>query len=82
MSFLMLSSWLSKVPFLAFEVIRQAQSDHDVILLDTTGREVRNRGRDSKLRFHFKECWASDNEAKMVIHNAIEWWEWGHLAEL
>lgn len=68
--FFVSSTWLSMVPLLAFEVIWQAQSDHDLILLDTTGREVRNRGRDSRLRFRIEECWDSDNEAKMVIQVA------------
>ncbi|MBA0597535.1 hypothetical protein Gorai_007338 [Gossypium raimondii] len=32
------ASWLDKVPFLSMEVVRQENSDHDAILLDSLGR--------------------------------------------
>lgn len=32
------------MPFLALDMIRQAHSDHDMVLLDMLGRKLRERG--------------------------------------
>ncbi|MBA0626075.1 hypothetical protein Godav_003806 [Gossypium davidsonii] len=48
--FLVSVSWLDKVPFLSMEVVRQANSDHDAILLDSLGRKLREVMRDLRLR--------------------------------
>lgn len=42
---------LNKVPFLASNVIRQAHSDHNLIILDMLGKHPKNEPRDSRLRF-------------------------------
>lgn len=68
--FLVSSSWLSEVPFLASEVVREAESDHDFIILDVEGRKPRGCCKDPRLQFHFEECWAKDKEAKKVIKEA------------
>lgn len=42
---------------MATEVIRQANSDHDVNVLDTLGRKPMEEWRDPRLMFRYKECW-------------------------
>lgn len=38
--FLLSMSWLTTVPFLASFVVHQANSDHDLVVLDTLGRKL------------------------------------------
>lgn len=54
--FFVSSSWLHDLPFLASDVIHQASSDHDVVVLDTLGHILREWRRDSRLLFHFEAC--------------------------
>ncbi|MBA0598151.1 hypothetical protein Gorai_007927, partial [Gossypium raimondii] len=49
--FLVLASWLGRVPFFSSSVLRQTCSDHDAVLLDTLGRKLREEMRDPRLSF-------------------------------
>lgn len=49
-------SWLSKVPFLASYVIHQANSDHDLVVLDTLGRMPKEGRKDPRLHFRYEAC--------------------------
>lgn len=68
--FLVSTSWLRKTPFLSSVVIRQANSDHDAIVLDTLGRKPIESSLDARLKFRFKECWSKDRGAKDTIKEA------------
>lgn len=57
-------------PFLASSVIRQANSNHDSVLLDTKGRESRGGRKDPRLFFKYEAYWSNDTEAMDVIRNA------------
>lgn len=70
--FFVSSSWLKNVSVLATDLIRQANSDHDVVVLDTMGRRPKGGTRDPRLLFRFEECWAKDVDAKRVIKDAWE----------
>lgn len=48
--------WLQEVSFLATGVIRQANFDHDLIVLDTIGRKPKQGKRDPRLSFWYEEC--------------------------
>ncbi|PPD94897.1 hypothetical protein GOBAR_DD08076 [Gossypium barbadense] len=67
------ASALESIPFLSKNVVRQANSDHNAILLDTMGRKLKEEIKDSRLLFKFEACWAKDKEAKKLIMRA-----WGH----
>ncbi|KAA3488688.1 reverse transcriptase [Gossypium australe] len=66
--FLTSVSTVEKFPFIASSVIRQAQSDHDAILLDLHGRKLMDYPWDSRLRFRYEECWASEKDVKKIIN--------------
>lgn len=68
--FFVSSHWLGRVPFLASYVVRQANSDHDVVVLDTLGRKPIGGKRDHRLQFRYEACWAKEGEAKWVIEEA------------
>lgn len=68
--YLVFASWLRKVPFLSSTLLRQANFDHDVIILDTMGRRPRDGRVDSRVLFRFEECWAQYTDVKMVIKGA------------
>lgn len=68
--YLVSTSWIGKVPFLFTTVLRQASSNHDVIILEIMGRRLREGRVHPKLSFHFEECWAHDRDAKGVIKDA------------
>lgn len=65
--YLVSANWLRKVPPLATTILRQANSDHDLIILDTIGRKPRKGRVDPRLGFCFKECWTHDRDAKEII---------------
>ncbi|MBA0880481.1 hypothetical protein Goshw_025739 [Gossypium schwendimanii] len=52
------------------KVIRQSNSDHNVIFLDTEARKPIERTRDPRLNFRYDVCWAKENKAKNIIKNA------------
>lgn len=54
--YLVFANWIQKAPFLSTSVLRQASSNHDVIILDTIGRRPRNGSVDLRLSFRFEEC--------------------------
>lgn len=54
--FLVLTNWLGDAPFLLSNVMGQASSDHDVILLNTLGQKLREDLHDPRLSFIFKAC--------------------------
>lgn len=70
--FLISSRWLSKVSFLASEVIHQAHSDNDMILLDSIGKKSQDGCKDPRLCFHFEEYWVKVEEVKNIIKVAWE----------
>ncbi|KAK8335228.1 hypothetical protein V6Z11_A09G040200 [Gossypium hirsutum] len=68
--FLILASDVESFPFTETKVIRQSNSDHNAIVLDTKGRKLREEQRDSRLMFRYDICWAKELEAKNIIKNA------------
>lgn len=72
--FFVSTSWLGSTPFLASRVVRQANFNHDMVLLDTLGRASK-AGKDSRLLFQYEACWLSEGEAKRVVEEA---WMQGH----
>lgn len=64
------SNWLSEVSFLASDIIRQANSDNDIVVLDTMERRLRDGKRDPWLLFRHEACWTKDGDAKRVIEDA------------
>ncbi|KAA3460547.1 reverse transcriptase [Gossypium australe] len=66
--FLTSVSTMENYPFIASSVIRQAQSDHDAILLDLYGRKPRDQPWDSRFRFSYEECWALEKDIKKIIN--------------
>ncbi|KAH1046293.1 hypothetical protein J1N35_037077 [Gossypium stocksii] len=52
-----------------FSVVRQKQSDHDAILFDSCDRKPSSNPIDNRLRFHYEECWAKENDGKRIINN-------------
>lgn len=68
--FLVLTSWLSSVPFLASYIVCQANSDHNLVVLDTLGRMLKEERKDPKLYFQYENCWAKEEEAKRIIEEA------------
>ncbi|KAK5825742.1 uncharacterized protein LOC128293787 [Gossypium arboreum] len=57
-------------PFIETKVIRQSNSDHDAIMLDTKGRKPGEEKKDGRLMFRYDICWAKETEAKNIIKNA------------
>ncbi|TYH10968.1 hypothetical protein ES288_A07G221100v1 [Gossypium darwinii] len=68
--FLISASDVDSFLFIETKVIRQSNSDHDAIVLDTMGRKPREKQRDSRLMFRYDMCWAKEAEAKNIIKNA------------
>lgn len=68
--FLVSTSWLLRNTFMASNVLRHANSDHDAVLLDTLGRQPRTGKKDPRLFFKYEACWFNDDKAKEVIKNA------------
>ncbi|PPR87540.1 hypothetical protein GOBAR_AA33138 [Gossypium barbadense] len=68
--FLISASDVESFPFTETKVIRQSNSDHNAIVLDTKGRKLREEQRDSRLMFRYDICWAKELEAKNIIKNA------------
>lgn len=48
-------------------MLHQANSDHDLVVLDTMGRKLKNERTDPKLLFRNESYWAKEDEAKRVI---------------
>ncbi|PPS16874.1 hypothetical protein GOBAR_AA03711 [Gossypium barbadense] len=69
-SFFISASDVESFSFIETKVIRQSNSDHDAIVLDTKGRKPREEQRDSRLMFRYDRCWAKEMEAKNIIKNA------------
>ncbi|KAG8501247.1 hypothetical protein CXB51_003407 [Gossypium anomalum] len=63
-------SLVKNFPDIATKVVRQTQSDLDVILLDLWGRKPKDYPKDHRLCFKFHNCWAGDREAKNIIGTA------------
>ncbi|PPS11490.1 hypothetical protein GOBAR_AA09145 [Gossypium barbadense] len=51
-------------------MIKQAKSDHDAIILDTIGRKLREKLKDPRLFFKFDACWEKDKVSKEIIKKA------------
>ncbi|PPS10987.1 hypothetical protein GOBAR_AA09658 [Gossypium barbadense] len=68
--FLMSANDVNNFPFLETRVIRQSNSDHDVIFLDTEGRRPRDSLRNPKICFKYDVCWPRNEEAKKIIKEA------------
>ncbi|KAH1082471.1 hypothetical protein J1N35_022232 [Gossypium stocksii] len=58
---------IEKFSFLATYVVRQTNSDHDVIMLDTWGRKLKMHNISPRLSFKYDVCWAIEVEAKNII---------------
>ncbi|TYJ00813.1 hypothetical protein E1A91_A13G111100v1, partial [Gossypium mustelinum] len=54
-------------PFLATYVVRQTNSEHDVIVLDTWGCKPKMHNIYPRLSFKYDICWVTDVEAKNII---------------
>ncbi|PPS11548.1 hypothetical protein GOBAR_AA09097 [Gossypium barbadense] len=61
---------IDNYPFLATIVVRQTNSDHDAILMDTLGRKPRENCEDPRLFFKYDVCWAKEKESKDIIKKA------------
>ncbi|PPS13418.1 hypothetical protein GOBAR_AA07161 [Gossypium barbadense] len=68
--FFISASDVESFPFIETKVIRQSNSDHDAIVLDTMGQKPREKQRDPRLMFRYDMCWAKEAEAKNIIKNA------------
>lgn len=69
--FFVSTSWLDNNPFLASSVIKQANSDHDVVMLDTLGRVPKAGMKDPRLLFRYEACWSNDGDAKEVVKDVL-----------
>ncbi|KAA3483578.1 reverse transcriptase [Gossypium australe] len=58
--FLISANAIDKFPFLATTVVRQTNSDHDAIVMDTNFK-------DPRLFFKYDACWAKVKDAKDII---------------
>ncbi|KAA3461960.1 reverse transcriptase [Gossypium australe] len=54
--FVMSANAISNFPFIATNVIRQAKSDHDEVIMDTMGRKPREDLKDPRIFFKFDAC--------------------------
>ncbi|KAG8497230.1 hypothetical protein CXB51_008424 [Gossypium anomalum] len=68
--FMISANDFNKFPFIETKVIRQVNSDHDAIVLDTDGRKSREESRDPRLRFRYDPCWAKEKDDKNIIKNS------------
>lgn len=68
--FLVSTRWLSSVTFLASYIVCQANSDHDLVVLNTLGNMMKEGRKDPRLYFLYETCWAKEEEAKWVIEEA------------
>ncbi|KAK5835665.1 hypothetical protein PVK06_011359 [Gossypium arboreum] len=68
--FLMSTNAINKFPFIATNIIRQANSDHEEVMLDTLGQKPKVDIKDPRLFFKFDVCWAKDSKAKNIIKRA------------
>ncbi|KAG8483681.1 hypothetical protein CXB51_022493 [Gossypium anomalum] len=69
-SFLLSANAIDNLHFLATNVVRKANSDHNAILLDTMGRKPREDVKDSRLFFKFDAYWGKEKKAKDIIKQA------------
>ncbi|MBA0877060.1 hypothetical protein Goshw_017193 [Gossypium schwendimanii] len=65
--FLMSTDAFNDFPFIATNVLRKANSDDDVIMLDTMRQKPKENTKDPRLSFKFDACWVKDMEAKDII---------------
>ncbi|KAB2025296.1 hypothetical protein ES319_D06G140800v1, partial [Gossypium barbadense] len=70
--FLMYANAINKFPFIAINIIRQANSDRDAVMLGTIGRKPKADIKDLKLFFKFDVCWSRDTEGKDIIKKSLE----------
>ncbi|KAK8359389.1 hypothetical protein V6Z12_A04G092000 [Gossypium hirsutum] len=68
--FLISANDVASFPFIETKVIRQSNSDHDAIVLDTEGRKPSMEPKDARLNFRYDICWAKEAEAKNIIKKA------------
>ncbi|MBA0721587.1 hypothetical protein Golax_009111, partial [Gossypium laxum] len=65
--FLMSTDAFNDFPFIATNVLRKANSDDDVIMLDSMRQKPKENTKDPRLSFKFDACWVKDMEAKDII---------------
>lgn len=58
------------VPFLASNFFHRANSNHDIIVLNTMGGRPKDNKRDTWLLFCYEAYWAKGCDAKGVIKEA------------
>ncbi|PPD99238.1 hypothetical protein GOBAR_DD03730 [Gossypium barbadense] len=60
--FLISTNSIDNLHFLATNVVRKANFDHDAILMDTMDQKPRGEFKDPRLFFKFDVCWVKENE--------------------
>lgn len=60
--FLISTNSIDNLHFLATNVVRKANFDHDAILMDSMDQKPRGEFKDPRLFFKFDVCWVKQNE--------------------